>query len=138
MWRSEVLQGGSVPENVIRDLPRLNYMNEINQDIHLKLLRYLEEHPQVSQRQLAEHLGVSLGKANYCLRALVERGLVKANNFKNSANKRAYLYLLTPKGIEAKAQISVRFLQRKKEEYEALRAEIEQLHNELKNNGSDT
>ncbi len=113
-------------------------MNEINQDIHLKLLRYLEEHPQVSQRQLAEHLDVSLGKANYCLRALVERGLVKANNFKNSANKRAYLYLLTPKGIEAKAQISVRFLQRKKEEYEALRAEIEQLHNELKNNGSDT
>ncbi len=113
-------------------------MSQHNQEIHLKLLRYLEEHPQVSQRELAEHLGVSLGKANYCVNALIEKGQVKANNFKNSVNKRAYLYLLTPKGIEAKAQISVRFLQRKKEEYEALRAEIEQLHNELKNNGSET
>ena len=113
-------------------------MSQLNQDIHLKLLRYLEEHPQVSQRELAEHLGVSLGKANYCLRALVERGLVKASNFKNSANKRAYLYLLTPKGIEAKARISARFLKRKMKEYEALHAEIEQLRNELKNDAADT
>ncbi len=111
-------------------------MSQVNQEIHLKLLHYLEEHPQVSQRELAEHLGVSLGKANYCLKALLQRGLVKARNFKNSANKRAYLYLLTPKGIEAKAQISVRFLQRKLEEYEALRVEIEQLRIELKNNGT--
>lgn len=107
-------------------------MSQINQEIHLKLLRYLEEHPQVSQRELAEHLGVSLGKANYCVKALIDRGLVKARNFKNSANKRAYLYLLTPKGIEEKARISVRFLQYKMDEYEALRAEIEQLRNELK------
>ena len=109
-------------------------MSQINREIHLKLLRYLEEHPQVSQRELAEHLGVSLGKANYCLKALVQRGLVKARNFKNNANKRAYLYLLTPKGIEAKTRISVRFLQRKMDEYEALRAEIEQLRIDLKNN----
>ena len=113
-------------------------MSQINQEIHLKLLRYLEEHPQVSQRELAEQLGVSLGKANYCLKALVGRGLVKARNFKNNANKRAYLYLLTPKGIEAKARISVRFLQLKMEEYEALRAEIEQLRNELKQHGTNT
>jgi EPS-associated MarR family transcriptional regulator len=113
-------------------------MSQINHEIHLKLLRYLEEHPQVSQRELAEHLGVSLGKTNYCLRALVERGLVKARNFKNSANKRAYLYLLTPKGIEAKARISVRLLQRKMEEYDALRAEIEQLRNEPNHDGTNT
>jgi len=85
-------------------------MSDINQEIHLKLLRYLEEHPQVSQRELAECLGGSRGKANYCLKAVIEKGQVKARNFKNSTNKRAYLYLLTPKGIEAKAQISVCFL----------------------------
>ena len=85
----------------------------------------------MTQRELAEELGVSLGKANYCLKALIEKGLVKASNFKNSANKRAYLYNLTPKGIEAKAQISVKFLQRKMREYDLLRREIEQLQSEL-------
>ena len=113
-------------------------MSQINKEIHLKLLRYLKEHPQVSQRELAERLGVSLGKANYCLKALVDRGLIKARNFKNSANKRAYLYLLTPKGIDEKARISVRFLQLKMEEYEALHAEIEQLRIELKNDSANT
>ncbi len=113
-------------------------MSQIDQEIHLKLLRHLEANPQVSQRELAEHLGVSLGKANYCLQALVEKGLVKARNFKNNANKRAYLYLLTPKGLRAKAQISVRFLQLKIEEHEALHAEIEELRNELKNDGVGT
>lgn len=107
-------------------------MKYIDQEIHLQLLRHLEANPQVSQRELAEHLGVSLGKVNYCLRALVDRGLVKARNFKNSANKRAYLYLLTPYGIRTKAQISMRFLQQKLEEHEGLRAEIEQLRKEIK------
>ena len=113
-------------------------MSQIDQEIHLKLLRRLEANPQVSQRELAEHLGVSLGKANYCLQALAERGLIKARNFKNSANKRAYLYLLTPKGLKAKAQISVRFLQLKIEENKALLAEIEELRNEIKNDGIGT
>ena len=108
-------------------------MSQIDQEVHLKLLRHLEANPRVSQRELAEHLGVSLGKANYCLQALVEKGLVKARNYKNRANKRAYLYLLTPKGLREKARISVRFLQRKIKEHEALRAEIEELRNELKN-----
>ena len=108
-------------------------MSQIDKEIHLQLLRHLAENPQVSQRELAEHLGVSLGKANYCLQALVEKGMVKARNFKNSADKRAYLYLLTPKGVKAKAEISVRFLQRKIEEHEALRAEIEELRRELQN-----
>jgi EPS-associated MarR family transcriptional regulator len=97
------------------------------EETHYKVLKILEQNPQVSQREL----GVSLGKANYCLKALIEKGLVKANNFKNSANKRAYIYVLTPRGIDAKAKISVRFLQRKLDEYEALRAEIEELQSEL-------
>ena len=101
-------------------------------------MRHLEANPQVSQRELAEHLDVSLGKANYCLQALVEKGLVKARNFKNSANKRAYLYLLTPKGLRAKAEISVHFLQRKIEEHEVLRAEIEELRNELESDDTGT
>jgi EPS-associated MarR family transcriptional regulator len=101
------------------------------EETHYKVLKILEQNPQVSQRELANELGVSLGKANYCLKALIEKGLVKANNFKNSANKRAYIYVLTPRGIDAKAKISVRFLQRKLDEYEALRAEIEELQTEL-------
>ncbi len=100
-------------------------------ETHYHLLRYLEAHPQVSQRELAEHLGVSLGKTNYCLRALVDKGLVKARNFRNSQNKRAYLYHLTPQGIEAKARIATRFLKRKMDEYERLKGEIEELQREV-------
>jgi EPS-associated MarR family transcriptional regulator len=106
-------------------------MSPQTQETHLKVLRHLEDNPDVTQRELAEALGISLGKANYCMKALINKGMIKAKNFKNSANKRAYLYVLTPKGIEAKARISVKFLQRKIEEYEALRIEIEQLKNEL-------
>jgi len=106
-------------------------MVHTSEETHLKVLRHLEQNPGVTQRELATELGVSLGKANYCIKALVSKGLVKAKNFQNSSNKRAYLYLLTPKGIEAKARISVRFLQRKIDEYEALKVEIEQLKNEL-------
>ena len=102
----------------------------MKEDAYYKLLNILEQNPQATQRELARELGVSLGKANYCLKALIEKGLVKANNFKNSANKLAYFYVLTPRGIEAKAKISVRFLQRKVAEYEALGEEIEQLRKE--------
>ena len=109
-------------------------MPQNTQEIHLKVLRHLEENPEVSQRELAKVLGVSLGKTNYCLKALINKGLIKANNFKNNANKRAYLYVLTPKGIEIKARVSVHFLQRKMEEYEALKLEIEQLKNEVEFN----
>jgi EPS-associated MarR family transcriptional regulator len=97
------------------------------EDTQHQVFKILETNPRISQRELAGELGVSLGKANYCIRAMIEKGLVKANNFKNSDNKRAYFYVLTPKGIEAKARISVRFLARKMEEYEALRVEIEEL-----------
>jgi EPS-associated MarR family transcriptional regulator len=109
-------------------------MTPKTQETHLKVLRHLEDNPSVSQRELAAALGISLGKTNYCLKALISKGMVKAKNFKNSANKRAYLYILTPKGMETKARISVKFLQRKVEEYEALRIEIEQLKTELEAN----
>ena len=101
------------------------------QEIHLKVLRHIEGNPEVTQRELAKSLGVSLGKTNYCLKALIDRGFIKARNFHNSNNKSAYLYKLTPKGIEAKARISVAFLRRKMEEYERLKVEIEQLRDEV-------
>jgi len=106
----------------------------MTEDTHYHVFKILETNPSISQRELAGELGVSLGKANYCVRALIDKGLVKASNFKNSENKRAYFYVLTPKGIEAKAKISVRFLARKMEEYEALRVEIEELKVKLNSN----
>ena len=100
-------------------------------ETHLKVLRFLEENPEITQRELAQELGVSLGKVNYCLKALIQKGWVKANNFKNSKNKSAYAYLLTPKGIERKAQITVRYLRWKLQEYEMLKQEIDQLKTEV-------
>jgi EPS-associated MarR family transcriptional regulator len=100
------------------------------EEIHYKLMRMVQANPQISQREAARELGVSLGKVNYCLRALVRRGWVKATNFKNSQNKAAYMYLLTPRGLEQKASLTVRFLSVKLREYEALRVEIEQMRQE--------
>jgi len=100
-------------------------------ETHYRLLKLLAERPEVSQRQLAQTLGISLGKINYCLRALLDQGWVKANNFKNNKNKLAYAYLLTPQGIEAKARIAARFLARKIAEYEALEREILRLRIEV-------
>jgi len=107
----------------------------VDQSTNLKLLRYLEANPEASQRELAEHLGVSLGKANYCLKALIGKGQVKASNFVNNNNKRQYLYLLTPAGIEAKAKITISFLHRKIVEYEELKEEIAQLQQEVEQSG---
>ena len=103
----------------------------LNEELRYKLLRLLAEEPQISQRELAGRLGISVGKANYCLSALVEKGLVKINNFRKADNKFAYAYLLTPSGIEAKAQITVSFLQRKIAEYGALQDEINELRQEV-------
>ena len=99
-------------------------------DVHYKLMRLVESNPELSQRDLARELGVSLGKVNYCLRALIRKGWVKATNFTNSQNKAAYMYLLTPRGAEEKTRLTVRFLQVKMQEYETLRIEIEQIHQE--------
>ena len=101
------------------------------EDTHLRLLRLIEARPELSQRDLARELGTSLGKVNYCLNALIDKGLVKVRNFRNSSNKLAYAYLLTPRGIESKATITVKFLKRKMAEYESLKTEIEQLQREV-------
>jgi EPS-associated MarR family transcriptional regulator len=100
------------------------------------VLRALEVNPELSQRQLAAELGVSLGGINFALKALVDRGFVKADNFRNSGSKGAYLYLLTPKGIAEKTSLAAAFLGRKLAEYEVLRQEIESLRSEVDSGGS--
>jgi EPS-associated MarR family transcriptional regulator len=102
----------------------------LTDETRYRILKLLEADPQASQRRIADELGISLGRVNFCLKALVDKGLVKVNNFRNNANKRAYLYLLTPRGIEEKARVTLRFLKVKLEEYEALRSELEQLQRE--------
>jgi len=97
-----------------------------------RLLKYLEEHPTATQRQVAGALGVSIGKVNYCLKALVAKGWVKVRNFRNSNNKSAYLYVLTPRGIEEKIDVTRAFLRRKRDEYDRLAEEIEYLADEVR------
>ena len=103
----------------------------LNDEIHYRILRLLESRTDISQRQLAQVLGVSLGKTNYCLQTLVRKGWIKAENFKNSRNKIAYAYLLTPEGINRKAKMAVRFLERKTAEFEAIKDERERLREEV-------
>jgi EPS-associated MarR family transcriptional regulator len=101
-------------------------------EIRYRLLTYIEEHPTSTQRQVARALGVSTGKANYCLKALVEKGWVKVRNFRNSTNKSAYLYVLTSRGIEEKIDVTCAFLRRKRDEYDRLAEEIEYLAEEVR------
>lgn len=108
----------------------------LDQTTHYSLLKTLEENPGLSQRDLAKRLGVSVGKVNFCLKALVEKGSLKINNFRRSDNKLAYAYLLTPKGIESRARMTVDFLKYKVQEYERLAREIEALKQEVRDNGS--
>lgn len=93
----------------------------------LSVLRLLDASPNRTQREMAHELGVSLGKANYVLRALLAKGFVKVQNFRNNSNKRSYMYLLTPEGVAAKADLTREFLAIKVAEYDALRREIERL-----------
>lgn len=102
----------------------------LTDEYRYKILKLVENNPSISQRELAKALGISLGKANFCLKALIDVGLVKATNFRNSKNKLAYMYLLTPSGIEAKAAITMRFLKYKLQEFEALEKEIHELREE--------
>lgn len=106
-----------------------------NDTISYSLLKALEGNPNLSQRDLAKRLGISLGKVNYCLNALVQKGCLKVNNFRNSSNKLAYAYFLTPQGVEEKARITVHFLRHKMHEYEQLRAEIQELKREAEQKG---
>jgi len=98
-----------------------------NQDIRLDLLRKLESNPQFTQRELSREMGVSLGKVNYCIKKLTEKGLIKLSNFTHNQNKMGYAYLLTPQGIEEKSRLTFSFLKRKIIEYEVLKKEINAL-----------
>ena len=106
----------------------------MNEEISYKLFKLIEEDPNLSQRELAQEMGISLGKTNYCLKAFMGKGWLKARNFKNSNNKIAYAYVLTPRGLREKAKLMTRFLKRKVCEYERLKSEIEQLRQEVSEN----
>ena len=103
----------------------------VQEDMRFRLLRLLDDNPEMSQRDLAQAVGVSLGSVNYQLKALVDKGMVKLGNFSANPDKRRYAYILTPQGITAKAALTRRFLARKRAEYEALRAEIDALQDEV-------
>ena len=103
----------------------------MNEEISYKLFKLIEEDPNISQRELAKEMGISLGKTNYCLKALMDNGWLKARNFKNSNNKIAYVYVLTPKGLSENAKLTTMFLKRKVREYELLKSEIKQLQREV-------
>lgn len=105
------------------------------EDLHFRVLKLLQDKPDISQRDLAAQLGISHGKMNYCLNALMEKGLVKLQNFSNSQHRWRYAYVLTPTGLAEKAALTGRFLKRKIAEYEALKAEIEALKSELPEEG---
>lgn len=107
-------------------------------DAEYKLMRLLAANPGMSQREAARALGMSLGKVNYCLQALVQKGWVKATNFKNSQNKAAYLYVLTPSGLRGKAKLTLEFLKIKMREYEALSIEIEEMRREAEGHGGES
>jgi len=104
----------------------------IDPDIHFRVLHILEENPHITQRELAHKLGISLGGVNFCIKALIEIGHVKINNFQKNTNKSVYLYLLTPSGISRKTQLATSFLKRKMNEYKALKMEIDLIKLKIK------
>ena len=104
---------------------------KLQEDTHFRVLRLLQENPEMSQRELAAAVGMSVGGMHYVLNALIDKGLVKLGNFTGAEDKRRYAYILTPKGAAEKIRITKRFLARKMEEYESLRAEIDELKNEV-------
>lgn len=115
----------------------MNKKVKIQEEARFKILRLLHENPELTQRELGEQVGISLGAVNYCLRALIERGLVKAGNFSRNPNKLGYAYVLTPAGIAEKTLLTGRFLSRKLAEYDALRVEIDALSREASARVSD-
>lgn len=108
--------------------------NNVNNEIEFNLLRSLHSNPDFTQRGLSSHLGISLGSVNYCINALIDKGLIKVRRFKNSSTKQRYLYLLTPEGVVEKSRLTFSFLERKRAEYLLLQNEIESLKSELMDN----
>ena len=107
------------------------YIIFMNQELSIKIIREIEKAPEQSQRALSKRCGVSLGSIHYCINALVEKGYLKARNFKNAQNKLAYAYILTPSGISLKKELTLAFLKRKQAEYQALQKEIKALEKDL-------
>lgn len=107
---------------------------KLREDVHLRILRLLQDNPEMSQRDLAQAVGISTGGIHYVLKALLEKGLIKLGNFTASEDRRRYAYVVTPKGISEKVVLTRRFLARKMLEYEALRAEIDAVRTEMKDN----
>lgn len=112
-------------------MPLKNQLKNIDLDLHFRILHLLEDNPDISQREIAKKLGISLGGANYCLKALIDIGHIKIQNFNKNPKKIGYLYLLTPKGISEKVRLTSGFLKRKMSEYQALRKEIDSLQSSL-------
>ena len=110
---------------------------ELSSELRYKLLKTLEQTPDASQRDLARALGMSLGKVNYCIKALIGKGLIKAANFKNSRQKAAYMYYLTPAGVEEKARVTVQFLRQKLLEVDQLKQEIDSIRARSLRGGAD-
>ena len=108
-------------------------LKSIDPDVHFRVLHMLEEKPELTQRELAQKLGISLGGVNYCLKALIDIGHIKAGNFSKNPNKSMYLYLLTPQGVAEKAKLTAGFLKRKMLEYQSLKKEIESIQLKAKN-----
>ena len=102
-----------------------------NEDTHFKVMNLIHKNPDITQRELAKKAGISLGSMHYCVKALIKKGWVKAGNFKRNPDKSMYLYLLTPEGVSQKSKLAFVFLQRKKQEYDALKLEIKNLSKEL-------
>jgi EPS-associated MarR family transcriptional regulator len=105
--------------------------SKLQEDTYFRVMGILQENPSLTQRELADKLGLSLGGLNYCLRALIDKGFVKMQNFNKAENKLKFVYLLTPRGIKEKSALTYRFLERKMQEYETLKAEIEVLKGEV-------
>jgi EPS-associated MarR family transcriptional regulator len=104
----------------------------LQEDTNFRVMRLIENSPELTQRELANLLGLSVGGVNYCLKALIQKGFVKVSNFKQSKNKFGYIYLLTPAGVGEKIRLTTSFLERKMQEYEAIKAEIETLGKQTK------
>lgn len=107
--------------------------SRLQEDTNFRVLRMLQANPDLTQREIAQQLGISTSGLNYCLKALIDKGLVKVHNFSQSKNKFGYIYVLTPQGLAEKAQLTSRFLERKLAEYDALQAEIAALQAEADN-----
>lgn len=115
-----------------------NKHTQTQEDTYFRVLRILKENPDLTQRELAQKLGVSIGSLNYCLKALIEKGWIKVQNFSQSKNKFGYVYILTPRGIAEKAALTSNFLKRKLFEYEAIKAEIKSLKSEIESGQEGT